>query len=350
MATNHIEINGRRIGLGYPTYIVAEMSANHNQDLRQALKIIEAARQSGADAIKLQTYTPDTMTINVNNKFFRIKGTIWEGKNLYDLYNEAFTPWEWHAELKNHANNLGLDFFSTPFDQSAVDFLEKLDVPAYKVASFELVDLPLIKRISTTGKPIIMSTGMATLGEIEEAVITARKSGVNELALLKCTSAYPASPLGMNLRTIPHLAAAFGLPVGLSDHTLGFDVSVAAVALGARIVEKHFTLTRENPGLDSPFSMEPQEFNEMVKAIRRTEKALGRICYDFKEQEKASRAFRRSLFVVEDMRAGEVFTSQNVRIIRPSFGLHPRYFEDVIGRRAWSDILKGTPLAWKLIS
>lgn len=343
------EINGRRIGVGYPVYIVAEMSANHNQDFDQAVRIVRAAKEAGADAIKVQTYTADTMTINADNEFFQIKGTIWEGKNLYDLYGEAHAPWEWQPKLKEQASRLGLDFFSTPFDSTAVDFLEKIGVVAYKVASFELVDLPLLRRVAETGKPIIMSTGMASLAEIDEAVRTLQEAGAKQLALLKCTSAYPAPPQDMNLRTIPHMVQGFGLPVGLSDHTLGYDVAVAAVALGACIVEKHFTLSREKPGPDSSFSMEPQELTEMVKAIRRVEKALGSIQYQITEREKSSQAFRRSLFVVRDVKAGEAFTEQNVRSIRPGFGLHTRHLSDILGRRARKNILKGTPLVWDLI-
>jgi pseudaminic acid synthase len=326
------------------------MSANHNHDFEQAVKIIEAAKDAGADAIKLQTYTPDTMTIDAHNEFFQITGTIWEGRNLYELYGEAYTPWEWQPRLKEVADNLGLDFFSTPFDSTAVDFLEELEIPVYKIASFELVDLPLLRRIADTGKPIIMSTGMASLAEIEEAVRTVQGEGANQLALLKCTSAYPAPPEEMNLRTIPHLAEAFGVPVGLSDHTIGFDVAVAAIALGACIVEKHFTLSRGKPGPDSAFSIEPQELTEMVKAIRRVEKALGGIRYEITEQEKSSQIFRRSLFVVEDLQAGETFTEENVRSIRPGFGLHTRHLSEVLGRRARKDIEKGTPLGWDLIA
>ena len=345
-----ISINGRAIGGGEPCYIVAEMSANHGQSFDQAVKIIEATKEVGADAIKLQTYTPDTMTINSHNEFFQIKDTIWAGRNLYELYGEAYTPWDWQPKLKELAEKLGLDFFSTPFDHTAVDFLESLDVPVYKVASFELVDVPLLKRIAKTGKPIFISTGMASLAEIEEAVSTVRRSGGNHLALLKCTSAYPAPPEEMNLRTIPHLAEAFGLPVGLSDHTLDFEVAVAAVALGACIVEKHFTLSREQPGPDSSFSMEPHEFKEMVRAIRSVEQALGRVQYQITEREESSKVFRRSLFVVRDMYAGEEFTEENVRSIRPGFGLHTRHLGEVLGRKAREDIAKGTPLSWDLIT
>ena len=332
------------------TYIIAELSANHNQDFEQAVQLIKSAKEAGADAIKLQTYTPDTITIDCDNEYFRIgKGTIWEGRNLYDLYKEAYTPWEWQPKLKEVANNLGMDLFSTPFDDTAVEFLEKMDVPAYKIASFELVDIPLVQRVAKTGKPIIMSTGMATLAEIDEAVQAAKESGCKELALLKCTSGYPADPAEMNLCTIPHLAEAFSLPVGLSDHTLGIAVPVAAVALGACIVEKHFTLSRAVPGPDSAFSLEPHEFKAMVEAIRVTEKALGKVNYAVTEKEAASRVFRRSLFVVKDIKVGEVFTEDNVRSIRPGYGLKTRYFDKIIGHRAKENINMGTPLSWDLV-
>jgi N-acetylneuraminate synthase len=344
-----IEINGRLIGPGHPTLIIAEMSANHQQNFEQAVKIIEAAKKAGADAIKLQTYTPDTITLNCDNDYFQVKGTIWAGRTLYDLYGEAYTPWEWQPKLKEVAQSLGLTLFSTPFDETAVDFLEAMAVPAYKIASFENVDLPLIRKVAATGKPIIMSTGMATLAEIAEAVDTIRGTGNHQLALLKCTSAYPAPPAEMNLRTIPHLAAAFNVPLGLSDHTLGVAVPVAAVSLGACIIEKHFTLSREMPGPDSSFSLEPQEFQAMVEAVRVAEQALGRVSYDVTPQEMSSRVFRRSLFVVQDVAQGEVFTPQNVRSIRPGYGLHPRYLDEVLGRRASRDISRGTPLQWALV-
>jgi pseudaminic acid synthase len=346
-----IEINGRFIGPGYPMYIVAEMSANHNQDFEQAVRILQAAKEAGADAVKLQTYTPDTLTIACDNDYFRIgQGTIWEGRNLYDLYGEAYTPWEWQPKLKEIANDLGLDLFSSAFDATAVDFLEEMEVPAYKVASFEIVDLPLIRRVAQTGKPIIMSSGMATLAEIDEAVRTAREAGATQIALLKCTSAYPAPPEEMNLRTIPHLSQAFGVPAGLSDHTLGIAVPMVAVALGACIVEKHFTLSRDVPGPDSAFSLEPHEFKAMVDAIRVVENALGEIRYEVTAREAASRAFRRSLFVVKDIRAGEMFTEENVRSIRPASGLHTRYLDEVIGREASRNIRRGTPLTWDLVA
>jgi pseudaminic acid synthase len=346
-----ISINNRTIGRGHAVYIIAEMSANHGQSYDEAVKIIQAAKEAGADAIKLQTYTPDTITIDCDNEYFRIgKGTIWEGRTLYDLYKEAYTPWKWQPKLKKMANDLGMDLFSTPFDNTAVEFLEKMNVPAYKIASFELVDIPLIQCVAKTGKPIIMSTGMATLAEIDDAIRAAREAGAREIALLNCTSAYPALPNEMNLRTIPHMADAFSLPVGLSDHTLGIAVPVAAVSLGACIVEKHFTLSRSIPGPDSIFSLEPYEFKEMVTAIRTTEKALGKVSYQVTEHEAASRIFRRSLFVIKDMKAGNVFTEENLKSIRPAFGISPYYLNDILGKHAIIDIKKGTPLSWDLIS
>lgn len=350
-AIRSIEINGRRIGAGLPVYIIAEMSANHNQNYDQAVGIIKAAKEAGADAIKLQTYTPDTITLNCGNEHFLIgEGTVWEGKNLYDLYKEAHTPWEWQPELKKVANSLGLDLFSTPFDSSAVEFLEDMNVQAYKIASFELVDLPLIRCVAKTGKPIIMSTGMATLEEIEEAVRTVRGAGGQQLALLKCTSVYPAPAEEMNLRTIPHLAETFGVVTGLSDHTLGTAIPVAAVSIGASIIEKHLTLSRLRPGPDSSFSLEPHEFGRMVENIRIAEKALGKVSYNATKKEGASRAFRRSLFVIKDTKAGDEFNEKNVRSIRPGSGLHTRYLEDIYGSIASKDINRGTPLDWDMVS
>jgi N-acetylneuraminate synthase len=347
---NYIEINGRRIGPGQPAYIIAEMSANHHQDFDEAVKILHAMKEAGADAVKLQTYTPDTLTLDCNNEYFQIrKGTIWEGKNLYQLYEEAYMPWEWQPKLKAVADSLGLDLFSTPFDESAVDFLAEMNVPAYKVASFEIVDVGLIAAIARQGKPIIMSTGMATLAEIDEAVQVARQAGATELALLKCTSAYPALPEEMNLRTIPHLAEAFGVPVGLSDHTLGIAVPAAAAAFGACIIEKHFALSRNIPGPDSSFSLEPDEFRAMVQAVRTAEQAVGQVNYDITPKEASSRIFRRSLFVVETVQAGETFTASNVRSIRPGNGLHTRYLPSVLGRKAAQVIQPGTPLRWEHI-
>ena len=344
-------INGRIIGPEAPTYVIAEMSANHNHDFAQAVALIKAAAEAGADAIKLQTYTADTMTLNERTPLFQIgKGTIWEGRNLHDLYGEAFTPWDWQPKIKQAANDLGLDCFSTPFDFTAVDFLEQMNVPAHKIASFEIVDLPLIRRVAKTGKPVIMSTGMASLAEIDDAVRAFRTAGGTQLALLKCTSAYPSPAADMNLRTIPHLSESFGVPAGLSDHTLGISVPVAAVALGACIIEKHFTLSRATPGPDSAFSLEPAEFKAMVDALRTTEQALGRVSYDLLDNEKASRVFRRSLFVVADMAAGDVFSEKNVRSIRPGHGLPPKYVDVVLGRKAAASIARGTPLDWPLIA
>jgi len=344
-----IEINGRRIGPDCPVYIIAEMSANHGQNFDQAVDLVKAAKACGADAVKLQTYTPDTLTIDCDSECFRIQGTLWDGRNLYDLYKEAFTPWEWQPKLKRVADEVGLDLFSTPFDDSAVDFLERMNVPAYKVASFENGDLPLLRKVAATGKPMIVSTGMATLAEIDELVQTIRAAGGEQLALLKCTSAYPAPPEEMNLRTIPHLARAFDVPVGLSDHTLGSAVAVAAVSLGACIIEKHFTLSRESTGPDSAFSLEPDEFKAMVDGLRMAERALGKVHYGLSPAEEKSRVFRRSLFIVEDVKAGEVFTSRNIRSIRPADGLHPRCLDNVLGCRAAHDIKRGTPLVWEMV-
>lgn len=344
-----IKISERWIGTSKKVYIVAEMSANHNQDFDKAVEIIHAAKKSGADAIKLQTYTPDTITIKCDNDYFKIKNTIWEGKTLYDLYKKAYTPWEWHQELKKLAENLGLDFFSTPFDHTAVDFLESLKVPAYKVASFELVDLPLLRKIAATGKPIIISTGMASLSEIDEAVKTIQGSGCDQFVLLKCTSAYPSPPDEINLRTIPNLSKRFGSPVGLSDHTQGIAVPVAAVAMGASVIEKHLTLSRRDASPDRDFSLEPDEFKIMVDAVRIAERAMGDVHYGVTDHEFETRIFRRSLFVVEDMKAGDTFTKHNIRSIRPGHGLHPRYYDDILGKNAKIDIDRGTPLNWNMI-
>jgi pseudaminic acid synthase len=351
MSSSHIEISGRRIGSGEPVYVIAELSANHGQNLEQAIEIIHAAHDAGADAVKLQTYTPATLTIDSPKEAFRVgKGTPWEGRTLHDLYQDAFMPWEWQPRLKEIAIDLGLHLFSSAFDFSSVEFLERMDVPAYKIASFELVDIPLIRRVATTHKPIIISTGMGTLSEVEEAVSAAVSAGASGVALLKCTSAYPARPEEMHLRTIPHLAASFGLPVGLSDHTLGIAVPIAAVALGACIIEKHLTLTRDTPGPDSAFSLEPQEFKSMVDAVRSAERALGGVQYGANEREAGSRAFRRSLFVTRDIRAGELLTAENVRSIRPGHGLPPKYYDEILGRRAARDVDRGTPLSWDLLA
>ena len=329
---------------------MAEVSANHNHNFDQAVAILKAAKASGADAVKLQTYRPDTITIDCDNEYFQIKGTLWNGRSLYDLYGEAYTPWEWQPKLKEVADELGLDFFSTPFDDTAVDFLEAMQVPVYKVASFENGDLLLLSKILQTGKPIIMSTGMATLAEIDEAASTIRQVEGSQFALLKCTSAYPALPEEMNLCTIPHLEESFGVPVGLSDHTLGVAIPTAAVTLGACIIEKHLTLSRSTPGPDSAFSLEPDEFTAMVESVRITEKALGRVQYGISEGEAPSRVFRRSLFIVEDIQAGEIFSAANVRSIRPGHGLHTRYYHHIIGRRASKNVKRGTPVSWDLVS
>lgn len=345
-----MDIAGRNIGKGQPVYIIAEISANHNQSYDEAVKLIHAAKNAGADAVKLQTYTPDTITLDCQSELFRIgKGTLWEGRFLYDLYGEAYTPWEWHAGLFQEARKLDMDIFSTAFDPSAVDFLEELSVPVHKVASFEIVDIPLIEKMADTGKPLIISTGMATLAEIEEAVQAARGAGAKKIALLKCTSAYPAPVEEMNLRTIPHLSEAFNVPVGLSDHTLGTEVPVAAVCMGACIIEKHFTISRTKSGLDSAFSLEPHEFKSMVKAIRMAEKALGKVHYGVSEREVESRVLRKSLFIAEDVKKGEIFTQENVRSIRPGYGLHPRCLKEVLGRRAAYDLKKGTPLTLDIV-
>ncbi len=346
-----IEINGRRIGAGNPAYIIAELSANHRQDYAEAVKLVQAAKEARADAVKLQTYTADTLTIQSDRPEFRIGGgTPWDGETLYDLYREAYMPWEWQPELKKVADNLGIDLFSTPCDKTAVDFLEEMGVPAYKVASFEIVDTPLIEYIGSKGKPMIISTGMATRNEIEEAVQAARGGGASQVALLKCTSAYPALPEEMNLRAIPRLEKAFKVLVGLSDHTLGIAVPIAAVALGAGIIEKHLTLSRIIASPDSAFSLEPEEFKTMVEAVRTVEKALGTARLEISHREAQSRVFRRSLFVVRDMKAGEVFTEENVRSIRPGHGLNPGCLKDVIGRQAARQIQQGTPLRRELIS
>ena len=345
-----IRIGERTVGTSCPVYIIAELSANHNQDFAEAEKLIHAARDAGADAVKIQTYTPDTLTLDCKNEYFTIgRGTQWEGKNLYELYGEAYTPWEWQPELRRTAQEIGLELFSTPFDPTSVDFLMDMGVPAFKIASFEIVDLPLIRTIARTGKPVIMSTGMASLAEIQEAVDAIRREGNDQIALLKCTSAYPALPEEMNLKTIPDMAGTFGVPVGLSDHTLGTAIPVAAVALGACIVEKHFTLSRKTPGPDSSFSLEPHEFRAMVDAIRGVEKALGTVNYDVTEHEKASRVFRRSLFAVEDIAEGEVFTGKNVRSIRPGYGLPPKYLPEILGKTARKNVCRGTPLSWDMV-
>ncbi|MCZ7527696.1 MAG: pseudaminic acid synthase [Acidimicrobiia bacterium] len=345
-----MDVGGRPVGEGAPVLVIAEMSANHLGDLGRARDIVRAAADAGADAVKLQTYTPEGMTLDVDDDRFRVGGgLLWEQRHLYELYAEAATPWEWHEELVALAGDLGLLCFSSPFDPGAVELLERLGVPAYKIASFELVDLPLVRRVAETGKPIVVSTGMATIEEIDDVVGAARSAGAPDVALLRCTSAYPAPVAEMDLRTIPDMAERWGVPVGLSDHTLGTTVAVAAVALGACIVEKHLTLRRADGGPDGAFSLEPDELAALVGAIRETESALGAVRYGPAERERASLAFRRSLFVVSDVRAGEPFTPDNVRSIRPGDGLAPRHLDEVLGRRAACDVSRGTPLSWDLV-
>lgn len=351
--TAAIHIRGRRIGPGEPAYIIAELSANHGQNFERARDLVHIAAKAGADALKLQTYTADTITLDSDKPWFRIeqgKGTLWDGRNLHSLYREAYTPWEWHAELKKEAENLGLALFSSPFDPTAADFLEGLDVPAYKIASFELVDLPLISYVASKGKPMIMSTGMATAEEIDDAVRAAREGGASEIALLRCNSGYPAPPEEMDLATIPDMARRWSVPIGLSDHTLGISAVVASVALGACIIEKHFTLSRAEPGPDSAFSLEPAEFKAMVASVRDAEKALGGVRYGPAHRERKSLQFRRSLFVVEDVKEGECFTMENVRSIRPANGIAPKHLGSILGKRATRDIERGTPLSWNLVA
>ncbi len=327
------------------TYIIAEMSCNHNQDIDQAIKIMHAAKEAGADAIKLSTETPDCLTIDCDLDIFKISGgTPWDGDTLYQLYGKTCMPWEEQKQLFSLAKEIGIDVFSTPVSPWGVERLEEVNVSMYKIASFELVDIPLLEKVASTGKPVIISTGMATLAEIDEAVRTLRGGGCPEVALLKCVSSYPARPEDMNLRTIPHMAAAFNCLVGLSDHSLDIAVPIAAVALGAKIIEKHFTLSRKNGGPDADFSLEPHEFKQMADAVRSAEKALGKVSYELTENEKNSKIFRRSLFVVKDMKKGDLFTEDNVRSIRPGYGMHPRYFKEVIGKKAKTDLSKGTPL------
>ncbi len=339
-------IAGRKIGKKSPSFIIAELSANHLQKFDLAVKSIEAAKNAGADAIKFQTYTPDTITIDSNQKYFQIKqGTIWDGKNLYQLYKEAYTPWDWQPKLKAIADKLGLICFSSPFDKTAVDFLEKMNVPAYKIASFEITDIPLITYIAKKKKPMIISTGIAEIADIREAVNACRKAGNNQIAVLKCTSEYPAPFEAVNLNTIPDIAKKFNVIPGYSDHTLGIAAPIAAVALGARIIEKHFIIDRKLGGPDSAFSLNPEEFKAMVESIRNAEKALGSVTYQLSKVGKKSRELSRSLFVVEDIKKGEKITEKNVRSIRPGFGLHPKYLPKVLGKKAKKDIKRGTPLS-----
>lgn len=344
-----ISVAGRIIGEGHPAYIIAEMSANHAGDINLAKQIIRKAKECGADCIKIQTYTPDTMTIDCDNEYFAIKGGTWDGENLYNLYSKAYTPWEWQAELKAEAEKVGLDFFSTPFDKTSVDFLESIGVEFYKIASFELVDIPLIKYVASKGKPMIISTGMGSFEEIKDAIDAVHSAGNNNIALLKCSSAYPAVPDDMNLKTMQHMSESFDVPVGLSDHSLGSIGAVTAVAMGACIVEKHFCLSREIKNPDSSFSMEPEEFKKMVEDIRTAERAKGVVSYECSESEKGSLVFRRSIFAVKDIKKGEMFTEENIRVIRPGYGMKPKYYEDILGKVAMRDIKRGTPMDMKYL-
>ena len=332
-------------------FIIAEMSGNHNQSLERALAIVDAAADAGVDAVKIQTYTADTMTIDIDTGEFFIsdKDSLWKGETLYQLYEKAHTPWEWHTAIFDRCKERGIMGFSTPFDDTSVDFLEDLGVPCYKIASFENVDLPLIRKVARTGKPIIASTGMTTVAELSDLVRTVRENGCTDLTLLKCTSSYPASPEGTNLRTIPHMRELFGCAVGLSDHTLGIGAAVASVALGAVVIEKHFTLSRAEGGVDAAFSLEPAEMAQLVRECRTAALALGTVSYEQAEQEKKSLQFRRSLYVVEDMKAGDVFTEKNLRRIRPGMGISPKYYDALLGRCVKCDVKRGTPLSWALI-
>jgi pseudaminic acid synthase len=343
-----VKIGHREVGTGSAPFVIAEMSGNHNQSLERALAIVDAAAATGAHALKIQTYTADTMTLSLGEGEFLISDSksLWKGRNLHELYAQAHTPWDWHEPIMARARERGMLCFSTPFDETAVDFLEALGVPAYKIASFENVHLPLIRKVAATGKPMIISTGMATAAEIDEAVRTARAGGCVDIVLLKCTSTYPATPESTNVRTIPHMRELFGCEVGLSDHTMGLGVAIAAVAHGATVIEKHFTLRRADGGVDSTFSLEPEEMRSLVVETERAWQSLGTVTYGPTAQEIPSLQFRRSIYVAEDIRAGDPFTSTNLRAIRPGFGLPPKYMDVLLGRRATRDLKKGTPLGW----
>ena len=347
-----ITIDGKRIGADSPPFIIAEMSGNHNQSLDRALEIVGAVAKTGAHALKIQTYTPDTMTLDLDEREFHISDpkSLWEGNSLYQLYGEAYTPWEWHKPIFERAHELGMIAFSTPFDDTAVDFLESLDVPCYKIASFENTDLPLIRQVASTGKPLIISTGMASIAELDETVCAARAAGCKELILLKCTSTYPATADNTNILTIPHMRELFGCEVGLSDHTMGVGVSVASVALGTTVIEKHFTLNRADGGVDSTFSMEPAEMAQLVVETERAWQALGVVSYGTTDAEKKSIVFRRSLYVVKDIKAGEVLTNENVRAIRPGLGLPTKYLDVILGKKLKQDVKRGTGLHWDLLA
>jgi N-acetylneuraminate synthase len=348
---NEFKIADRSIGPTHPPIIIAEMSGNHNQSLDRALELVEAAAKSGAHALKLQTYTADTMTLDLREGEFWISdpNSLWEGNSLYELYEKAHTPWEWHEPIFKRCRELGIIAFSTPFDATSVEFLESLDVPCYKIASFENTDLPLIKKVAQTGKPMIISTGMASIAELDETVRTAREAGCKDLILLKCTSSYPALPVNTNLRTIPHLRDLFDVQVGLSDHTMGIGAAVASVAIGATVIEKHFTLSRADGGVDSAFSMEPTEMAQLVIETERAHQALGQISYGPTEAELASLQYRRSLYITQDMKKGDRLTPENVRSIRPGEGLSPKYYNQIVGSIVHQDSPKGTPISWELI-
>ena len=345
-----IRIGNRIISKDSPAFIIAEMSGNHNHDFDRAVEIMRAAKETGADAIKVQTYTADTITLDCDDPCFQVtQGTLWDGTTLHKLYEEAYTPWDWQPKLKKIAEEMGLIFFSSPFDLSSIDFLEEMDVPCYKVASFEINDIPFIRKIAKTGKPIIISTGIAYMEDIELAVKTCKEEGNENVILLKCSSAYPTPYEDINLKVIPNMAEVFDCITGLSDHTMGSAVAGAGVALGAKVVEKHLTLSRADGGVDSAFSMEPQEFKEMVDNIRMIEKATGKVTYELTAKQKASRDHSRSLFVAKDMKAGDVFTEENLRSVRPSCGLHTKYYEEILGKKITKDAKLGTPMSWELV-
>ncbi|MDJ0795541.1 MAG: pseudaminic acid synthase [Calothrix sp. MO_167.B12] len=346
-----IKIQNQKIGTHHPPFVIAEMSGNHNQSLERALEIVEAAAKAGVNALKIQTYTADTMTLDIDEGEFFINDSknLWQGNSLYKLYQQAYTPWEWHKSIFDRCKELGIIGFSTPFDATAVDFLESLNVPCYKIASFENIDLPLIRKVASTGKPMIISTGMANIAELDETVRIAREAGCEDLILLKCTSTYPATPENTNLLTIPHMRDLFNVQVGLSDHTMGIGVAVASVALGATVIEKHFTLCRADGGVDAAFSMEPAEMEQLVIETERAWQGLGNISYGATEAEKGSLVFRRSLYVAQDMKAGDIFTPENLRAIRPGLGLPPKYYQGLLGKKVTKNLKKGTPVEWDIL-
>lgn len=346
-----IQVGNKVIGPGHEPFIIAEMSGNHNQSIERALEIIDSAAKAGAHAVKLQTYTADTMTLDISEGSFFVNDpkSLWHGNSLYDLYKQAYTPWEWHQRLYDRCKEHGIICFSTPFDETAVDFLEQLDNPIYKIASFENADLPLLRKVAQTGKPIIVSTGMASLNELNDIVTTLNEGGCNQIILLKCTSTYPATPDSTNISTIPHMRALFDVQVGLSDHTLGIGVAVASVAFGATVIEKHFTLSRKDGGVDAAFSIEPAELKSLVEESRRAYQSIGKISYGLMEKEVKSKVFRRSLIISEDIKAGEELTSKNLRCLRPGIGLPPKYYDIFLGKKSLKDIKRGTPVSWDIL-